>query len=174
MIHAAWLRQKGREEEHEGEGKGKAVAGISPEIETLMAFTPKDPSTTINIAIPPPTLQLPTLYISTVSDSAPAEFNKGAGKDERIPTPHETLYLEDGNIEIVCERTVFRIHSTVISFSSPNLRKIFSSSSLLNAPMPEGCPRVVFKDSAEDFAVLLKMVYTPGWVHFPSKCGSVN
>jgi len=166
MIHAAWLRRNG-EEEYEGEGKGKAVAGISPEVKTLMAFTPKDPSTTINIAIPPPTLQLPTLYISTVSDSAPAEFDEGVGKDERVPIPHETLYLEDGNIEIVCGRTIFRVHSSVISFSSPNLRKIFSSSSLLNAPMPEGCPRVVFRDSGEDFAVLLKMVYTPGWVISP-------
>jgi len=165
-IHAAWLRRKG-EEEHNGEGKGKAAAGTSAEVKTLIASTPKDSSTTINIAIPSPTLQPPALCISTVSDSAPAGFDKGIGEDERIPIPHETLYLEDGNIEIVCGRTIFRVHSTVISFSSPNLRDIFSSSTLRNAPTPEGCPRVVFKDSAEDFAVLLKMVYTPGWVISP-------
>jgi hypothetical protein len=40
--------------------------------------------------------------------------------------------------------------------------------------MPEGCPRVVFKDSAEDFAVLLKMIYTPGYVPPPFDVSSVN
>jgi len=97
------------------------------------------------------------------------EFDVDIGEGgERIPTRHETFYLEDGNVEIVCGHTVFRVHSTVVSFSSPNLRNMLSSSTLLNAPMPEGCPRVVFKDSAEDFAVLLKIIYTPGYVPLPS------
>ena len=30
--------------------------------------------------------------------------------------------------------------------------------------MPEGCPRTVFTDSAEDFGVLLKMIHDPEWV----------
>jgi len=111
------------------------------------------------------TVSSPTLSISTVSDWTPTELGEIEEDDgKRIPTRHETFYLEDGNVEIVCEHTIFRVHSPIISFSSPNLRDMLSSSTLLSAPMPEGCPRIVFKDSAQDFAVLLKMIYTPGWV----------
>jgi len=75
---------------------------------------------------------------------------------------HDTFYFEDGNVEIVCEHTLFRVHSTTISFSSPKLRDILSQSALLRAPTPEGRPRIAVTDTAQDFAVLLKMIYTPG------------
>ena len=167
----------------------EAAAEISAEVETPVAFTPQDLPATLNITISSPILQgaerssvlhdvelspdafindritaisSPALSISTISDLTPTEFDEDIG--ERIPTRHETFYLEDGNVEIVCGQIIFRVHSTVVSFSSPNLRDTLSSSTLLNAPTPGGCPRVVFNDSAEDFAVLLKMIYTPGWV----------
>ena len=87
----------------------------------------------------------------------------GVGGDERILTSHKTFYLEDGNVEIVCGNTIFRVHTPILSFSSCKLQSVLSPSTLLNAPMPEGCPRIVFKDSADDFAILLKMIYTPGY-----------
>ena len=80
--------------------------------------------------------------------------------EEWTTIPHETFYFEDGNVEIVCGDTVFRVHSTIISFSSSKLRDMLSPSTLLNAPMPEGCPRTVFEDSADDFEVLLETIYT--------------
>jgi hypothetical protein len=106
----------------------------------------------------------PTLSISTVSDLTPSELGEdiGEGSGGRIPAHHGTFYLEDGNVEIVCGLTIFRVHSPVVSFSSPKLRDTLSPSTLLNAPMPGGCPRVSVTDSADDFAVLLKMIYTPG------------
>ena len=108
----------------------------------------------------------PTLSISTISDMTPTELGEdiGEGSDERIFTPHKTFYLEDGNVEIVCGHTIFRVHSPVVSFSSSKLRDMLSPSTLLNAPTPEGCPRIFVKDSSEDFMVLLKMIYVPGWV----------
>jgi len=104
--------------------------------------------------------------ISTISDLTLTEFDEDIeeGSGKRIPARHETFYLEDGNVEIVCGQTAFRVHSPIVSFSSPILRDMLSPSTLLSAPMPGGCPRVVFRDSAEDFAVLLEMIYTPGWV----------
>ena len=113
-----------------------------------------------------PTVSSPTLSVSTISDLSPTEFDEDTGEasGEQVPARHEMFYSEDGNVEIVCGHTVFRVHSTAVTFSSPNLRDALSSSALRNAPMPEGCPRVFFKDNAEDFAVLLKMIYTPGWV----------
>ena len=168
------------------------VAEIPAENENPVAFAPQDLPITTNIGIPSsPILRAtepssalhdgesspdastgdqttavssPALSISTVSDLTPTELGEDIVKDsgEQIQTRHETFYLEDGNVEIVCGHTVFRVHSPVVSFSSPNLRNALSPSTLLSAPTPEGCPRVVFKDNAEDFSVLLKMIYTPG------------
>ena len=158
------------------------------EVETPTAFVPRDlPANYIGVDASPSALQdiepvesspdifvdaraltvsSPALSISTVSDLTPTELGDfvGEGSGGRMNTHHDTFYFEDGNVEIVCENTVFRIHSSVISFASSKLRDIVSPPRLLNAPMPEGRPRVTVSDSAQDFGVLLKMVYTPGWV----------
>ena len=168
------------------------AAEIPAENQTPVAFPPQDLPIMTNIGIPgspilraiePSSVQhdgesspdtstgdqttsvsSPTLSISTISDLTLTEFGEDivGDSDEQIQTRHETFYLEDGNVEVVCGHTVFRVHSPVVSFSSPNLRNALSPSALLSAPTPEGCPRVVFKDNAEDFSVLLKMIYTPG------------
>ena len=58
----------------------------------------------------------PTLSISTVSDWTSTVT--GLGEDigecsvEQKLTRHKTFYFDDGNIEIVCGGTVFRVHST--------------------------------------------------------------
>ena len=186
-------------EERERE-KGVA-AEILVGVETPVAFTPVGLPTMINIANPPPILQdtgsssvsqdvvpfsdaftdnqiatasSPTLSISTISDLTPTEFDEDIeDSGERIPACHEMFYLEDGNVEIMCGQKNSRVHSPIVSFSSPTLRDMLSSSALLNAPMSEGCPRVIFNDNAEDFGVLLKMIYTPGHVPPPfiSKTG---
>ena len=161
-------------------------------IDTPVAFPPKDLPIVVDAGIPPSFLHgltspfalhgmdtsseisyntrttaasSPTFSISTVSDLTPTELEDviGEGNGERITTRHETFYLEDGNVEVVCGRTMFRIHSPIISFSSSKLRDMFSPSILLSAPTPEGCPRITSEDSPEDFAVLLKMIYTPGF-----------
>ena len=168
------------------------VAGTSAEINTPVAFVPQDPPTVaIDITIPSSILQAiespsilhdvvsfpetfaevptevpsPTFSISTtISDLTPTELDEdiGEGSSERASSHHETFYLEDGNVEIACGHTLFRVHSTTISFSSQKLRDILSRSALLHAPMPEGCPRITVADTAQDFAVLLKMIHTPG------------
>ena len=190
-------------EEREGEEDGDVAAEIPAGVETPVAFTPRDLPTMINIPTPSPipqdtesssvshdvvsfsdaftdnrivTASSPTLSISTMSDLTPTEFDEDFGEDsdKRIPTRHEMFYLEDGNVEIVCGQTIFRIHSPVVSFSSPILRDMLSSSALLGAPMSEGCPQVIFKDSAEDFGILLKMIYTPGHVSPPLDVCPVN
>ena len=181
-IHAKWLQCK-KEEERENATAAEMPMGVK--IPTALAGLPTaididtlsilhsvksltDPFTNDCTAT-----TSPTLSISTVSDLTPTELSEeiGEGGDERTFTRHETFYLEDGNVEIVCGDTIFRVHSPIVSFSSHNLRAILSPLTLLNAPMPEGCPRRFFKDSAGDFAVLLKMIYTPGYVLPPHRCG---
>ena len=106
----------------------------------------------------------PTLSVSTISDLTPSELGAEGIGAEHMLTHHKSFYLEDGNVEIVCGHTIFRIHSSIVSSSSPRLRDMLSPSALLNAPTPGGCPRISSSDSAEDFAVLLKMVITPGYI----------
>jgi hypothetical protein len=116
------------------------------------------------VEVPTGTPSSPTLSISTISDLTPSELDEdiGGGSGERTFARHETFYLENGDVEIVCGHTLFRVHSTTVSFSSQKLRDILSRPALLHAPMPEGCPRISVTDTTQDFAVLLKMIHTPG------------
>jgi len=192
-IHATWLKRKWEEQRGatETEEEGGAAAGVPAELETPVAFVPRDLHTaTIDIDIPSTIFQgitshsvmhdvepssdsfidtpagsipSPTLSISTVSDLTPTELGEdiGEGSGEKALARHETFYFEDGNVEIVCEGTVFRVHSTIISFSCPKLGEILS---IPYVRTPAGPPRISVADSAVDFAVLLKMIHTPGSV----------
>ena len=178
-------------EEHQGELWGTVTAEFLAEANTPVAFAPQNlPAATINIGIPPSISQnaessfvsggvgslpepftsvatgatsSPTLSISTISDLTPTELSEDIKHgEEQVAVHHDTFYFEDGNVEILCRDTIFRVHSPILSFSSPKLRDILSQPALLRAPTPGGCPRVTVSNSAEDFAILLKMVYTPG------------
>jgi len=61
---------------------------------------------------------------------------------------------------------LFRVHTSVLSFHSPALRRMFAQTNLATADSPNGCPRILPSDSATDFATLMKMIYLPG---FPEK-----
>jgi hypothetical protein len=176
---------------------------ISAEVETPVASTPKDlPADTIDIrlpssilqdielpsvlldlesssktfvSVPAGTISSPTLSISTVSDLTPTELGEEIEYgEEQTATRHDTFYFEDGNVEIVCGHALFRVHSTIISFSSPKLRDILSPLALLHAPTPEGRPQITISESAEDFGILLKMIYTPGWDSSSFALGSAD
>lgn len=195
-THTAWLEQReGGQRDAEGArvGGGEVaedalVAEIAAEVETPTTLVPRDlPNTGTNTGVPSSILQddvrfssetfvniqvtaipSPALSVSTVSDLTPTEVGEESEYIvERAANRHDTFYFEDGNVEIVCEDTMFRVHATIISFSSPKLRDALSPTTLLNAPMPEGCPRIALADSADDFVVLLRVIYTPGYVPHP-------
>ena len=105
----------------------------------------------------------PTLSISTVSDLTSTEFDEKSEPDERPKaTPHNTFYFEDGDVEILCGDTVFRVHSSVVSFSSPKLRDLLSQPTRLDVTTQRKCRWITISDNVEDFATLLKMIFTPG------------
>ena len=196
-------KEAGAVQEPAGGDEDTVAAEAPADVETPIVFSPRNLPTPIDINIHPsvlrsieypsifrdaelppeapfndriPVASSPTLSISTISDLTPTEFDNGTGEGdgERMTTHHETFYLEDGNAEVMCGHTIFRIHSPIVSFSSSKLRDMLSPSTLLNAPMPEGCPRIIFRDSPEDFAVLLRMIYTPGYLSAPFDVSSVN
>ena len=109
----------------------------------------------------------------------PPEFKtrkpKPTTRDEQDPSatslidpttiaPHDTFYLEDGNVEVLCGNTLFRVHTSILSSHSPALRRMFAQAGLASAESPNGCPRILSSDPPRDFATLLKMMYLPGYV----------
>ncbi|KAF9783234.1 hypothetical protein BJ322DRAFT_1008232 [Thelephora terrestris] len=76
-------------------------------------------------------------------------------------TPHDTFNFEDGNVEVLCGNTLFRVHTSILSLHSPALRQMFAQASLATAESPNGCPRILSHDKATDFTTLLKMIYLP-------------
>ena len=103
------------------------------------------------------------MSIATLSDFTNADISDDETRmDPKTTTPHETFHLEDGNAEVLCGNTLFRVHTTVLSFHSPTLRQMFTQTALAAAELPNGCPRLSSTDTAGDFATLLKTVYLPG------------
>ena len=87
--------------------------------------------------------------------------------DPTVTAPHKTFYFEDGNAEVLCGNTLFRVHTTVLSLHSPVLRRMFAQTNLAAAESPNGCPRLLTSDTPKDFATLLKTIYLPGFVALP-------
>ena len=136
------------------------------------------PESPVTPVAPSPSITIATLSDFTIPDASDDEPLAGStfsdtSEDELFvdPTavvPHETFYLEDGNAEVLCGNTLFRVHTTILFFHSPALRRMFAQSNLATAESPNGCPRILSTDSARDFATLLKMIYLPGFVVLPT------
>ena len=125
-----------------------------------------------------PVTQSPSISIATLSDftiagtsdgEPPIDATIAAASDDEPPiddpaaaAPHETFYLQDGNVEVLCRNTLFRVHTSIPSFHSPAFRRMFAQTSLDMAESPNGCPRILSSDTATNFATLLKMIYLPG------------
>ena len=108
-------------------------------------------------APPSPSTSITALSDFTVADSLDDELIL---EPETI-TPHDTFYLGDGSVEVVCGKTLFRVYGGALSFHSPVLRQMFSPANLIDVESPNGCPRIATSDTPTDFATLLKVVYLP-------------
>ena len=125
-------------------------SATAPEIE--VEATPGSPAPT----------QSPSISIATLSDFTIADTSDVQSPvDPTAITLHDTFYLEDGNVEVLCGNSLFRVHTSILSFHSPVLRKLFAQTRLETAESPNGCPRILSSDTAVDFTTLLKMVYLP-------------
>ena len=119
----------------------------------------------IETTLSPPATHSPSISITTLSDFEVADIlDDEPPTDPTTVTPHDTLNFEDGNVEVLCGNTLFRVHSSILSLHSPALRQMFAQASLATAESPDGCPRILSSDKATDFATLLKTVYLPGYV----------
>ena len=115
-----------------------------------------------------PVTHSPSISIASLSDFTIADTSDDeAPIDPAAITPHDTFYFEDGNVEVLCGNTLFRIHTSVLSLHSPVLGQMFAKSNLATAESPNGCPRIQSSDMATDFSTLLKIIYLPEYVTLP-------
>jgi len=115
----------------------------------------------------------PSISISALSDFTIADTSDDESPlDPTALTPHDPFYFEDGNVEVLCGNTLFRVHTSVLSLHSPVLGQMFAKSNLASAESPNGCPRIVSSDTAMDFATLLKVIYLPEYAT-PPLCRSI-
>jgi len=130
-----------------------------------------------------PVIHSPSFSIATFSDFTIADASDDESaidssiadaSDDELPIDptatiqHKIFYLEDGNAEVFCENTLFRVHTSVLSMRSPALRRMFAQDSLAAAELPNGCPRILSSDTATDFTTLLKVIYLPECVPLPA------
>ena len=143
----------------------------TPVPETIPEFSP-------TLATQSPSISIVTLSDFTTADTTDDDFpvdpTATDTSDDELPidptavAQHETFYLEDGNVEVLCGNTLFRVHTTILSFHSPTLRRMLAQTNLVTAESPNGCPRILSSDTAKDFATLLKMIYFPGVAALPA------
>ncbi|KAF9783248.1 hypothetical protein BJ322DRAFT_1212047 [Thelephora terrestris] len=106
----------------------------------------------------------PSTSIATLSDFTVADVSDDESPvDLTTITPHSTFNFADGNVEVLCGNTLFRVHTSILSFHSPALRQMFVRANLAAAESPNGCPSILSSDTATDFATLLKVIYLPGY-----------
>ncbi|KAF9554984.1 hypothetical protein CPC08DRAFT_696043 [Agrocybe pediades] len=91
-------------------------------------------------------------------------------EDESAPAPNEDnspqksyLWFDDGNVVLQAEKTLFRVHKTVLALHSDVFSDMFNicqSPADGSQPMFEdGCPLISTSDSAADLTYLLSNIY---------------
>ena len=129
---------------------------------TLPSPTEPAPAPETETAPESPATQSPSISIATLSDFTIADTpDDESPVDPTAVKPHDTFYLEDGNVEVLCENALFRVHTSILSFHSPALRQMLSQANPASTESPNDCPRILSSDTAADFATLLKMIYLP-------------
>ena len=143
---------------------GLPKGDFEPQTPQPLRLEPVTASETDSVPTSPVT-QSPSISVSTLSDFTIADTSDDESPiDPTAITPHGTFYLEDGNVEVLCGHTLYRVHTSILSFHSPALRQMFGQTGLSSAESPNGCPRILSSDTATDFATLLKIIYLPGYV----------
>jgi len=116
-----------------------------------------------------PVTQSPSIYITTLSDSTITDSSDDESSiDPTAVITHDAFYLEDGNAEVLCDDTLFRVRTSVLLLHYPVLSRMLAKANLAIAESPNCCPRILFSDTTTDCATFLKDVYLTVYTTLPS------
>lgn len=77
----------------------------------------------------------------------------------QTPTPALTWWFDDGNVVLIADDTLFRVHRGVLSHHSVVFRDMFMIPQPEEFEQMEGCPVVHLSDSPRELGVLLGALY---------------
>ena len=100
----------------------------------------------------------PAAEFDMVSNSPCAE-SVSIGSDPAIR--HESLWFDDGSVVLSVERTLFRVHHSVLCVQSEIFADMFRIPQPSDEATIEGCAVIRLPDKAADFVDLLKAIYEP-------------
>lgn len=99
---------------------------------------------------------------STTTNDTPIKRRRVDSDDVSLDqcTRHPNLYMEDGNIVLVCEYTLFKVYRGLLSRNSEVFCDMFALSSHqpTDAEQWDGSPIVRLHDLAEDFGNFLTVL----------------
>lgn len=80
-----------------------------------------------------------------------------------MATQHPDFWFRDGSIVLCVDKTLFRVHQTILGKHSEVFEDLFSLPQPTgeDEEMVEGCRVVMLHDSKEDFVDLLSAIYDP-------------
>ena len=77
---------------------------------------------------------------------------------------HDKFYFESGDVIFVCEETSFRVQSDILTNNSKVFSDVLQKARADGDHLSNGCLCIHLMDTAGDFAILLKVFYTSGYV----------
>jgi hypothetical protein len=79
---------------------------------------------------------------------------------------HPKLYIQDGNVVLLCENTLFRVYGGVLAMNSQVFKDMFSLEGIqpTDAETYDGCPCIRLPDQAKDIERLLNVLLIAGFV----------
>jgi hypothetical protein len=83
-----------------------------------------------------------------------------------MASQHPDFWFHDGSIVLCADKTLFRVHQTVLAKHSEVFEDLFSLSppKVEEDDIVDGCRVVLLHDSKDDFVDLLNAIYNPSYV----------
>lgn len=87
---------------------------------------------------------------------------EGGLGDELIVEPENVTPYDNGSVEVICSKTLPRVHTSTLPFHSSVLCQTFAPANLTAAEFSNRCPCIASSGTPADLTTLLKAIYLPG------------
>lgn len=94
---------------------------------------------------------------------SPAKHNACKLPSVAARTRHDKFWFHDGSIVINVDKTLFRVHQTLLSTHSDVFAGLFTIPQPKDQDMEDGCCVVQLHDSLDDMVDLLNAIYYPSY-----------